>query len=395
MKTILVTGAKGFIGKNLVVALKQREAFEIIEHDVDSPPGFLETSLTRADIIYHLAGVNRPERDEEFTAVNAELTRQICESLRRLGRAPSLVLSSSIQATQDNPYGLSKRQAEEAVFSFGRETDAPVHVFRLPGVFGKWCRPNYNSVVATFCHCIAHDLPISVSDPSRVVELVYVDDVCVAMMVAASLLQNAESSSPVKTGGVYPEVVPSFKITLGDLADTIRSFRNSRLSLEVPAFNNPFICRLYATYLSYLEGADFVYNLDMKSDNRGSLAEFLKSNTFGQIFVSRTKPGISRGNHYHNTKTEKFLVLQGQAIIRLRDITREAGEQRAGVIEHAVTGEEFRVVDIPPGYTHSIENVGSGELVTLFWADEVFNPDLPDTFFEEVLKKTREGETNP
>lgn len=266
-------------------------------------------------------------------------------------------------------------------------------------MFGKWCRPNYNSVTATFCHNIAHDLPISISDPNRELDLVYIDDVVAAFI--AVLEEKSEVRSQKAAAVEFREVPRSFKVTLGELAARIRSFRESRRTLVLPDFSDDFNRCLYATYLSYLDGPDFAYRLDQKTDPRGTLAEFVKSATAGQIFVSRTKPGVTRGNHYHHTKTEKFLVVEGEAVIRFRSVASQGqgakGEEErrtsnvehpglnAEVIEHKVSGREFRVVDIPPGYTHSIENVGSGELVTLFWASEVFDPERPDTFPLNVL----------
>ena len=367
MKTVLVTGAKGFIGKNLCVAFKRRSDVELIELDIDSPPELLEESLSTVDAIIHLAGVNRPERVEEFTEGNFDLTRQICDTLQRLDRRPFLLLSSSMQALLDNPYGVSKRQAEEEVFAFGEKTGARIAVFRLPGVFGKWCRPNYNSVVATFCHNIARDLPIKISDPSNEIELVYIDDVVRAFIAALD-------GVPPVTDGKFCRVQPSHRITLGALADQIHRFRESRVSLAVPDVSDPFVHALYATYISYLPTDAFAYALTQRSDPRGELAELLKSPHIGQIFVSRTRPGITRGHHYHDTKVEKFVVLEGDAVIRFRHIL--GGD----VIEYPVTGREFRVVDIPPGYTHSIENVGNIDIVVLFWADEIFDPNIPDTF---------------
>jgi UDP-2-acetamido-2,6-beta-L-arabino-hexul-4-ose reductase len=245
IKTIFVTGAKGFIGKNLVVALKRRTDVDIIEYDLDSPACLLEDALVKADLIYHLAGVNRPERVEEFTESNCNLTRRICNALRRLGRVPRIVFSSSTQAAIDNPYGISKRNAEDALFEFGGERGAPVFVFRLHGVFGKWCRPNYNSVVATFCHNIAQDLPIAISDPMREIELVYIDD------VVRVFLNIMDGCLPVSDGR-YCLVEPAYRVSLGALAATIQGFRNSRSSLSVPDVSDPFIHALYATYIAYL-----------------------------------------------------------------------------------------------------------------------------------------------
>jgi UDP-2-acetamido-2,6-beta-L-arabino-hexul-4-ose reductase len=364
---ILVTGAKGFIGKNLVVALKRRADVDLIEHDLDSPAGLLEEGLAKADLIYHLAGVNRPERVEEFTESNVDLTRKVCDTLRRLERTPLLVLSSSTQAVLDNPYGRSKRQAEEIVFDFGKEAGASIFVVRLHGVFGKWCRPNYNSVVATFCHNIARDLPISISDPAREIDLVYIDD------VVRNFISVMDGRLPV-SNGTYCQVEPTHRISLGALAETIRNFRDSRVGLVLPDMSVPLSRALYATYVSYLPADSFAYALTQKSDSRGELAELLKSPHIGQFFVSRTRPGIIRGHHYHDTKVEKFVVLAGDAGIRFRHVLG------GNIIEYTVSGHEFRVVDIPPGYIHSIENIGQNDLIVLFWADEIFDPLRPDAF---------------
>jgi UDP-2-acetamido-2,6-beta-L-arabino-hexul-4-ose reductase len=383
--TVMVTGADGFVGRNLVVALRQQENIRLIEFDVGSPMEKLETGLHGADIIFHLAGVNRPEKPEDYLEGNAGFTKKLCGRLQAMGRTPQIIFFSSIQADLDNPYGVSKRKAEEALVDFSGRTGARVVIFRMKNIFGKWCRPNYNSVVATFCHNIARNLPITISNPDNQLTLVYVDDVCAAIMEATGLGRSTPTHLIASSDGVYAGVAPEFKITLGELADTIRSFRATRDSLRVPAFDDPLIYRLYATYLSYLEGPDFAYKLDLKIDNRGCLAEFLKSPSFGQIFVSRTKPGITRGNHYHHTKTEKFLVVQGTAIIRFRNI------QESKIIEHHADGQHFIVVDIPPGYTHSIENVGEEELVTLFWSNQIFDPEQPDTYYEEVIRRNWEN----
>ncbi|MCE5207431.1 MAG: NAD-dependent epimerase/dehydratase family protein [Chloroflexi bacterium] len=367
MKKVLITGSQGFIGKNLAVVLKRRPDVDLIEFDLDSPKGLLEEALAEADVIYHLAGVNRPECEEAFQEVNYDLTRHLCDVLRRRKELPLLVLSSSTQAALQNPYGLSKRAAEETVFDFGRDTGAAVFVFRLHGVFGKWCRPHYNSVVATFCHSIARDLPITISDPKKEIELVYIDD------VVHRFADVLDGGRPVFEGR-YCSVEPTHRISLGALAETIQKFRNSRVSLIMPDIGDYFTRVLYATYISYLPADSFAYALTQHTDARGELAELLKSSQMGQIFVSRTRPGITRGNHYHDTKVEKFVVLEGDAVIRFRSILDDE------VIEYRVSGREFRVVDIPPGHTHSIENVGESDMIVLFWSDEYFNPDTPDSF---------------
>jgi UDP-2-acetamido-2,6-beta-L-arabino-hexul-4-ose reductase len=306
---------------------------------------------------------------DEFETGNTDSLKGICSKLQEIGRTPKIVLSSSIQAELDNPYGVSKRLAEEVLKRFAEDAGAECVVYRFKNLFGKWCQPNYNSVAATFCHNIANDLPIQISDPAHEIDLTYIDD------VVAAFIAELEPGLP---GFRFAQPLPSRRITLGDLAEKIKSFREMRTSLNLPNFEDSFERALYSTYLSYLNKDAFEYGLDIKSDQRGSLAEFLKSSSMGQIFVSRTKPGITRGNHYHHTKTEKFLVLEGEAVIRFRHIKRDE------ILEYPVSGEKYQVVDIPPGYTHSIENVGQDELVTLFWASEVFDPDRPDTYFEKV-----------
>lgn len=368
---ILVTGSNGFIGKNLITVLQTLPDVVVLPFDQQHTADDLRAHALAADLVLHLAGINRPQSVEEFQTGNVDLTRQLCALLLEAGHSTPIVLSSSIQAELDNPYGVSKQQAEQVLADYSARSGARVVIFRLSNVFGKWCRPNYNSVVATFCHNIARDLPISISDPARSVPLVHVDDV-----VRAFVDELHRDGS----GLTYREVQPVFTVTLGRLAELITSFRASRQTLLTPDLSDPFTFKLYGTFLSYLAPHDFAYDLTKRTDPRGSLAEFVKSPTSGQIFVSRTKPGITRGNHYHHLKTEKFLVLEGQAIIRFRSILDERE-----VIEYAVDGDDYRVLDIPPGYTHSIENVGAGTLVTLFWASEIFDPAHPDTIWQEVL----------
>lgn len=369
MKKVLVTGSKGFVGRNLCAVLRRREDVELYEYDLNKKQAELDVALEQVDFVIHLAGVNRPERDEEFEAGNAGSLKEICSKLQEFGRAPKIVLSSSVQAELDNPYGISKRRAEKALQRFAENTGAESVVYRFKNLFGKWCRPNYNSVTATFCHNIANDLPIQISDPAHEIDLTYIDD------VVEAFIAELKSVSP---GFRFAQPLPSKRISLGELAEKIRSFREMRTSLNLPDFGAAFERALYGTYLSYLNNQEFEYSLDINSDERGSLAEFLKSPSMGQIFVSRTNPGVARGDHYHHTKTEKFLVLEGEAVIRFRHIE---GDE---ILEYPVSGEKYQVVDIPPGYTHSIENVGKEELVTLFWASEVFDAEKSDTYFEKV-----------
>jgi len=370
MKSILVTGSQGFIGQNLVQALNRHVNYRVFEFDINDELDSLAQAVRQADIIFHLAGINRPEKIEEYESGNVGFTKRLVSILEEAKVKPVIVFSSSIQARLDNPYGQSKRRAEEVLIDWAERYDGTVAIFRLPNVFGKWCRPNYNSAIATFCHNIARGLDINITDPERVLELVYIDDVVNKFL---SVIENP----PAKGSGFY-EVEPVFKIKLAKVVELIRSFKDSRQSLVLPDFSDPFIKRLYATYLSYLPENEFSYRPEIKIDNRGQLAELLKSPYSGQIFISRTKPGITRGNHYHDTKTEKFIVIDGEAIIRFRHI------KRGDIIEYRVSGNVLQIVDIPPGYTHSIENVGDKELIVLFWASEIFDPQKPDTYPLEV-----------
>lgn len=372
MGTVVVTGAKGFFGRNLSANVALTSDANPHLFDVDSPAGLLDLWMAECETIFHLAGINRPERPEEFETGNTGFTRTLVDLIRKSGRQPHVIMSSSIQAALDNPYGRSKRRAEEILEEFARETSAPVSIFRLKNIFGKWCRPNYNSVVATFCHSIAHDLPIEISDPERQLELVYIDE------VVEAFIREMEDRPRRPTVFVDPDPIPSHTITLGDLAGRIQCFRQMRENLQIPDFSIPFNRQLYATYLSYVPPERWQYGPEIKSDERGNLAELIKSPHFGQIFVSRTRPGVTRGNHYHHTKTEKFIVISGEALIRFRQIHDDE------IIEHPVRGEDYRIVDIPPGYTHSITNTGQEELITLFWASEVFDPDHPDTYYVPV-----------
>lgn len=375
MKTVLITGSNGFIGRNLAVRLRALPEVKVHCFDKDDSPEALRAALAEVDTVFHLAGVNRPQDPTEFDTGNRGLTETICEELGKRADKPTILLSSSIQAALENPYGVSKRGAEAAIQTYAAAGGRSV-LFRLPGVFGKWSRPNYNTVVATFCHNIARDLPISVSNPAHEIDLVHVDDVVDAFIAAVC---SAPAAGECRAG----EVSPVSRVTLGDLAALIRSFKDSRTTLRLPDLDSRFVHNLYSTYLSFLPEDAFAYNLDKKTDPRGSLAEFVKSSHFGQIFVSRTKPGITRGNHYHHAKTEKFMVVEGRGIVRFRKIGSDE------ILEYPVSGEDYRVVDIPPGYTHSIENVGTGEMVTLFWASEIFDPARPDTYFEQVIPEAK------
>jgi UDP-2-acetamido-2,6-beta-L-arabino-hexul-4-ose reductase len=366
---ILITGGRGFLGRNLATHLLERKDCETRIFDQEDSPEILKRWVLDADIIFHLAGVNRPQDPMDFERGNAGLTERVCQLLREGGHSPKVVFSSSIQVKLDNLYGASKAKAEDALRQFASETGACVRIYRLNNLFGKWSRPNYNSVTATFCHNIANDLPIAISDPSRELELSYVDDVVAAFV--------AEIDGRQACGEATADI-PEYKIQLGDLAGRIQAFHEMGSTLTLPDFAHWFNRALYATYLSYVPLPALQHNLEIRSDTRGSLTEFIKQKSFGQIFVSRTKPGVTRGNHYHHTKAEKFFVVEGDGLIRMRAV--EGGP----VEEFPVKGSAYQVIDIPPGFTHSITNVGAGEMVTLFWSSEMFDPNRPDTYYLPV-----------
>lgn len=301
---------------------------------------------------------------------NFGVTSTLLDTLKKYKNTCPVMISSSIQAELNNPYGKSKKAGEGLLFNYSKETGAKVLVYRFPNVFGKWCRPNYNSAVATFCHNIAHDLPIIVNDPSVVMNLVYIDDV-------VSELINALEGNENRNGD-FCEVTVIHTITLGEIADLIYSFRKSREERSIPNMSNEFIKKLYSTYLSYLPEDKFSYELKMNLDNRGSFTEFIKTPDRGQVSVNISKPGITKGNHWHHTKNEKFLVVNGRGVVRFRKIDSDE------VIEYFVSGDKLEVVDIPTGYTHNIENIGDTDMVTIMWANEQFDPEKPDTYYLEV-----------
>ena len=368
---ILVTGAVGFVGRNLIVELKNRGYTDIFACDIETTPEELDQWTRECEFVYHLAGVNRPPSEDEFMAGNFGFTSTLLKNLHKHGNKSPILLTSSIQAERDNPYGISKKAGEDLLLRYGQEQGVRVLVYRLPGLFGKWCRPNYNSVVATFCHNIARDLPIQINDPNADLRLCYIDDV-VSEFIAG--LQEKETQQ----NDGFCRVQTEHELKLGELAEKLRAFRENRKTLIMPSLIDDLDRALYATLLSYLPQDQFGYVLDMKHDNRGWLAEFIKSDSFGQIFISKTKPGITRGNHWHHTKVEKFLVIQGEGVINFRKI------DGTEILEYPVSGDKLEVVDIPVGYTHSITNTGHIDMITLFWVDELFNQDKPDTYYLEV-----------
>lgn len=373
---VLITGASGFIGKNLKLHLLQQEKFEILEFNRDDSVDELPRLVSQADWVVHLAGVNRPVSVEEFYSVNSNLTSALCcavlEKIEMTGRLTPVIFSSSIQVDADNDYGKSKLLAEYELLKLQKTTDNPVYVYRLPNVFGKWSRPNYNSVVATFCHNIARDLAITINNPESPMQFVYIDDVCFDII---NIIEN---------GGVDVNdkriIHPSTKhaTTVGELADIIRKFKSDRNALLLPEAGQGFIRALYSTFISYLPPTEFSYRIPMYGDDRGVFAEMAKTTTSGQFSFFTAKPGITRGGHYHHTKTEKFLVLTGEALFRFRDLSTSE------YVEIHVSGAESMVVDTIPGWAHDITNIGTTELVVMLWANEVFDRKKSDTFMSQI-----------
>ncbi len=366
---ILVTGSKGFVGRNLIAELKNC-GYNIYEFDVDSPKETLDEYTKNCNFVFHLAGVNRPEDPNEFMKGNYGFTLELLEKLKAHNNKSPILLTSSIQAELGNPYGKSKKAGEDLLFQYSKENNVEVYVYRLPNLFGKWSKPNYNSVVATFCYNIARDLEIKINNPESELTLCYIDDVL-------DEFKRALTNKPTKKGD-YCYVPVAYNTTVGELAQIIKSFKETRKNLDIPNMSNSFIKKLYSTYLSYLPEDKLSYELKMNVDNRGSFTEFIKTLDRGQVSINIIKPGITKGNHWHHTKNEKFLVAYGEGVIRFRKIDSQE------IIEYKVSGDKLKVVDIPPGYTHNIENVGKTDMVTVMWANEPFDPENPDTYYLEV-----------
>lgn len=369
---VLITGASGFVGKNLQLHLAERKDVQVVCFTRDHSVAQLPTLLKEADFVFHLAGVNRPQDPGEFAAGNAELTQSLCHAVGALaestGKKVPVVYTSSTQAGRDNPYGNSKRGAEEALWALALGHGVPVHVFRLPNVFGKWCRPNYNSAVATFCHNIARDLPIQVNDPAAPVTLVYVDDVIERFI---QLMDGADGT--VDADG-FATITPQYTTTVGELARQIQSFKDSRITLMTDRVGTGLVRALYSTYVSYLPPESFAYVVPQHGDARGVFVEMLKTPDAGQFSFFTAHAGITRGGHYHHSKTEKFLVIKGQARFKFRHM--QTGEAH----ELVTAGDKSEIVETVPGWTHDITNIGTDEMVVMLWANEVFDRARPDTF---------------
>lgn len=366
---ILVTGAGGFVGKNLLVRLHEEGFYDIVEFVKDSSFEQLKPKLQEVDFVFHLAGVNRPKKESDFFAGNSDLTRRLLNELTNLGRYIPVVFCSSIQAEFENPYGKSKALAEKAVLNYREKYGAPVYIFRLPNLFGKWCKPNYNSAVATFCHNIVNDLPIAVHDESAELSMVYIDDVCNTFI---SLLKHKHQAG-------FLSISPVFSITVGEVVKRLRSFKESRDSLMVDDVGSGLTRALYSTYLSYLKPEQFAYSIPSYTDERGSFSEMLKTTNSGQISFFTAHPGITRGGHYHHSKNEKFLVIRGKARFKFEQIIT------AEKYSLCVDCSNLQVVETVPGWSHDITNVGEDELVVMLWANEIFDRQRPDTITKKLF----------
>lgn len=374
---VLITGSEGFIAKNLKANLKYIDGINILELDKEKNSDKLDKYAKECDFVFHLAGVNRPENAEEFKEGNSDFTEALFSALEKHKNKAPVIITSSIQAKLDNPYGLSKRFAEITAEDYASRNGCEVYIYRLTNVFGKWCRPNYNSVVATFCYNISRGIEIRIDNRKTELMLVYIDDLTKEFInVMKSHFDNSFEFKPYFENGFY--AIPIFyKATLGEIADMLYSFKSESENLNV-ACQSEFSKKLYATYLSFLPEDKFAYELKMNKDNRGSFTEILKTKHYGQVSVNISKPGIVKGQHWHNTKNEKFLVVKGKGIIRFRNINSDK------VIEYKVSDKKLVVVSIPCGYTHNIENVGDSDMVTVMWANECFDPNNADTYYMEV-----------
>lgn len=366
---VLVTGSEGFLGKNLIERLSRVGSINIFRFHRDTSLDRLDSIIKNIDFIFHLAGVNRPQDNNEFYSGNSSLTYKIIELIEIHNKSIPILFSSSSQTSIDNDYGKSKLEAENHLKQYSERSNSPIFIYRLPGVFGKWSKPYYNSVISTWCYNIANDLEIQINNEDKQLELVYIDDV----------INSFISKLNLKISNYNCKVEKSYSETLGNIAELLYSFKDSRKTLIIPKVGSGFERALYATYLSYLPTDKFSYTLSGHSDNRGTFYEILKTLDSGQFSISTTKPGeIIRGNHYHNTKNEKFLVVKGEAIIQLRQINSN------DIVEYNVSDKKMQVVEMIPGYTHNIKNISNEEMILLIWANEIYNPLEPDTYFLEV-----------
>lgn len=369
MTVVAVTGASGFIGRNLVLRLRElNHSVACVPHGADEAAWL--SAIAGAEVVFHLAGVNRPETAEDFRTGNVGITERLVAVMRQLPSSPSVVYASSIQAAADNPYGRSKRDAEALIAAYAEAASVPGWIFRLPNVFGKWCRPNYNSVVATFCHNVSRGLPLTINDPSAPLKLVYIDDVIDHLATIAAAPKSHLASS---------EIAPVYELTVGELAEQLERFRDSRITLVTGHVGTGFLRALHATYVSYLDPANFAYPLKAHTDPRGTFVEMLRTPDSGQFSFFTAHPGITRGGHYHHSKTEKFLVVQGRARFGFRNVLTDE------VFTLETSGDTPTVVETVPGWSHDITNIGDNTMLVMLWANEVFDPQRPDTIAAKVL----------
>jgi len=372
MTKVLITGSNGFIGKNLILFLKERKDIEIIcfnrEHHISS----LFEIVQKVDFIFHLAGINRSDNIDDFHKGNTEFTKTLCKTIREAKCKIPIVYASSIQSDQNSPYGISKRSAEEILFALNKDFQNPVHIFRLTNVFGKWCKPNYNSVVATFCHNIAREIPVNIDDANSIIELIYIDDVIKKFINLMDGLAEKIISNNFKN------IEPSYKITVGELAKQIYLFKKISTSKMLPKVGSGLTRALYSTYISYLPIKNFSYPISQNKDSRGSFIEILKTPNCGQFSYFTALPGVTRGEHYHNSKTEKFLVVKGKACFKFFHMDSKIK------YELNVNSDNPEIVETVPGWCHSIKNIGEEELIVIIWANEIFDSANPDTFFYQI-----------
>lgn len=371
---LLVTGANGFVGKNLLIHLSEMDSIEVLTFTRSNDPLDLPDLIHKVDAIIHLAGINRPEYENEFFEGNLDLTRKLSDAVRAEGRPIPILYSSSIQAERDNPYGRSKLAAESELLELSQETSSPVYIYRLANVFGKWCKPNYNSMVATFCHNICRGLPIEIHNHDALVELVYIDDVVSEFVAKIKAAVAAIQHSDDLPASGYVLAKPVYSVTVGEIAEQLRGFKASRDTLITDRVGNGFTRKLYSTYVSYLPTNLFKYKIPKHGDKRGIFVEMLKTSDSGQFSFFTAHPGVTRGGHYHHSKTEKFLVLKGQACFRFRSMETDE-------FYEVLTSDELpEVVETVPGWSHDITNVGKDEMIVMLWANEIFDPNNPDTY---------------
>ena len=366
---ILITGANGFIGKNLISELKNRGFNELYLCNKNTTKEELKKYTKDCNFVFHLAGANRPSNKEDFMKINSNFTELLLSNLKDNRNKCPILYTSSIQVELDNEYGKSKKTAEDKIIKYSKENDIKIYIYRLPNVFGKWCKPNYNSVIATFCYNIANNIDITIDNIQKELTLVYIDDV---------INEFINCINNITQNKIFYYITTTYNKTLGEIANLINTFKDSRENLTIPNMNDEFSKKLYSTYLSYIPKEQFLYKPKTDVDDRGSFTELFKSIDRGQVSVNITKPGITKGNHWHHTKNEKFVVVSGKALIQLRNINEKE------IVEYHVSDNKIEIIDIPVGYTHNIKNIGNTDLVTIMWCNEIYNKDKPDTYYEIV-----------